>query len=214
MLSLRRPLVAQEKFFTEHGQKVAYQKGQFLVTANEPSPWVFLIKDGYVQTCYTFRNGTKRLLSFFIPGMPFAQLGSFFAQDDGGLEYEAVGDVTAYRVTRDSFLQELQTNKAFCNDYLQSLLQNQMHLADRVLYQGEKDIYTRTVRWLLFMNKYYGDPAADSQDCWTIAVPLTQETAASFMYLTRESASTAFRTLTKKGLITTDKKNHYHPRRH
>lgn len=206
MFTLFNPLEAQRAFFETHGQIVQFQKGHYIVTATNPSPWVFMIKEGHALSYSTFKDGTDRILSFIPPGMPFAQLGSFFSTDSSGLEYRSVGKSTIYRVPRELFIKELSKNKAFKDDYIQSLLRNQMHLVDRILYQGEKDIYTRTIRWILFMNKYYG-AANDSEGAsWTIAVPLTQEIAGNFMYITRESVSGSFRKLTKQGLITTRKK--------
>lgn len=205
MLDLKVPLQEQIDFFTRHGELINFRKDQFLVTADEPSKWMFLIKEGYVKTCYTLPDGNVRILGYFTPGVPFAQLGSFFGMDSA-LEYQASVNTLAYRVPQELFFKELKTNKDFSDDYIQYLLRAQMHLADRIVYQGEKNVYKRTVRWLLFMNKYYGAANDKKKKSWTIEVPLTQETAANFMYLTRESASKAFRELSKKKLITTKKK--------
>lgn len=194
-------------FFTKYGQKVTYKKGQYYVMPSDDSPWVFFLINGLVKISFTFSDGNDRLIGFFLPGMTFAQSGSFFQDEGGGgLEYCSVGTSTAYRISRQVFLDQLKKDPAFSQDYVQALLRNQIYLVDRIVYQGEKGIYPRTLRWLLFMAKFYGHTTDPKKDTCTIAVPLTQETAANFMHVTRESASFAFRKLTAKKLISVKKK--------
>lgn len=193
-------------FFTKHGQKVTYKKGQYYIMPSDDSPWVFFLVEGLVKISFTFSDGNDRLIGFFLPGMTFAQSGSFFQDEGGGLEYCSVGTSTAYRLPWQVFLDQLEKDRAFSQDYVRALLRNQIYLVERIVYQGEKGIYPRTVRWLLFMAKFYGHSTDENKDTCTIAVPLTQETAANFMHVTRESASFAFRKLTSQKLISVKKK--------
>lgn len=200
-----KPLNSHRTFFMTHGQKVSYKKGQYYVVPSDDSPWVYFLTDGLVKISFAFRDGTDRLIGYFMPGMTFAQSGSFFNDEGGGLEYCSVASSTAYRLPREVFLKQLAKDAAFNEDYVQGLLRNQIYLVDRIVYQGEKGIYARTIRWILFMAKFYGRPNSKKDSC-TISIPLTQETAANFMHITRESASTTFGKLTNKGLITVNKK--------
>ncbi|MCA9329682.1 Crp/Fnr family transcriptional regulator, partial [Candidatus Saccharibacteria bacterium] len=187
MFNLLSPLKTQIEFFEKHGQSIIYKKGHYIVSADNPSPWVYMLKEGHALSYSTFSDGTDRILSFIPPGMPFAQLGSFFNIDSSGLEYRSVDKSIVLRIPNELFLKQLSIDKSFQADYMQSLLRNQMHLVDRILYQGEKDIYARTIRWIIFMNKYYG--VQNNDNSWMIGVPLTQEIAGNFMYITRESVN-------------------------
>lgn len=192
-----------ESFFKKHGELVTFKKGQYLVMASEPSKWVYFLIDGCVLVSFTFDDGVDRLIGYFLPGMTFAQSGSFFNDDGGGLEYCACQTSKVLRVDRKDFLRQLSSDRDFNNDYVDSILRNQIFLIERIVYQGEKGIHNKCIRWLLFMAKYYGVTSGKSV---TLIVPVTQETAANFMHATRESASAALGKLKKAGLVTSNKK--------
>lgn len=111
---------------------------------------------------------------------------------------------TGYTLPQEEFQQQLRANTDFAMDYINRLSLNQIYQIDRIVYQGEKGIRTKCIKWILFMSRYYGEPIAKNQ-C-RIYVPLTQDIAANFLHATRESVSSIMRKLTKKGLITSKNK--------
>jgi CRP-like cAMP-binding protein len=134
-----------------------------------------------------------------MPGMTFAQSGSFFSlSPNEGLEYKACSNSKVLRLPREVFLSALKTNRELCDDYISALLRNQVYLIERIVYQAEKGVYAKSIRWLLFMAKFYGE---QKDDCAQLRVPITQEIAANFMHITRESAASALGKLKKKQLI-------------
>lgn len=203
MSSFFKYLKHHETYFAKHGQKVTYKKGHYIVLPTEQNNYVYFLVEGYVGVSFTFADGVDRLIGYFIPGMTFAQSGSFFNDDGGGLEYYATSKTTVYRLRKEDFFKTVETNALFNKDYIELILRNQIFLIDRIIYQGEKGIHAKCIRWLLFMIKYYGQKKGAA--C-TLMVPTTQETVANFLHITRESASAALAELKKKGLITVDKK--------
>jgi CRP-like cAMP-binding protein len=175
-----------EKLFQVKGLPVTYKKRQTLVRSDEPSQWVFFLHSGLVKVIYSLSDGTERLIGYFIPGMVFAQLGSFFEDSSSGMEYEAATDLQVFRLPRTDFLEHLKTDATMSQEYIQAILRNQIFLIERLEYQGEKGIRSKYRKWLLFMAKYYGDHV--DKGC-TITVPLTQEIIASFLLATRESVN-------------------------
>ena len=184
-------------YFTENGELVSYEKGQHLVWKNDESAWVFFLVKGLVRASFSFSDDTHRILGYFVPGTVFAQSGSFI-NDPGVLSYLAEGPVTVLRVRRATFLKQLQSDIMLANEYLNITLRNQLVLVDRIVYQGEKGLRAKTVRWLLFMAKYYGTSSGNTCD---ITVPLTQETIANFLHATRESMNIELRNLEKESLV-------------
>jgi CRP-like cAMP-binding protein len=193
-----------EAYFLKHGQKVTFTKGHQIVRPDEPNPWVYFLIEGLVKISFGLDDGTERILGYFIPGMVFAKSGSFYKLHDGGLEYTATSNIITYRISQEEFQQQLRANTDFAMDYINRLSLNQIYQIDRIVYQGEKGISTKCIKWILFMSKYYGEPIAKNQ-C-RIYVPLTQDIAANFLHATRESVSSIMRKLTKKGLITSKNK--------
>lgn len=199
MASAFQFLHSHQSFFRSEGEKVVYTKGQHIVQKEESSEWVYFLDKGLVKVAFSYTNGLERLLGYFLPGMTFAQLGSFFNEPSSGLEYEALGSAHVYRVPREEFFKELSQNEQFNKDYLNATLMNQMFLIERIAYQGEKGIKTKCIKWLLFMGKYYCDNGSNS--CH-IMVPITHDIIANFLHATRESIHKAINELQREGYIT------------
>lgn len=187
-----------ENCFFEHGELVEYKKGQHIVWHKDKSEWVFFSQEGLVRVSFILPDDTSRIIGYFTPGMVFAQSGSFWGKNDGMLSYIAEIPTKAYRMKRKTFLKCLQENPAGMQEYLNMTLRNQIFLIDRVVYQGEKGLLAKCVRWLLFMAKYYGKTKRNKCD---LIVPLTQETVANFLGTTRESINVTLRGLESDGYI-------------
>jgi CRP-like cAMP-binding protein len=193
---------AHADYFKAHGQAVRFKKGHYIVTPMEESPWVYFLSEGVVNASFAFTSGAERLIGFFLPGMSFAKSGSFFQDSGGDLEYIACSNVTLYRIAASEFFEQLQTNSAFNQEYLTWVLKTQILLIERVVYQGETTIYRKYLRWLLFMAKYYG--TGDEQV--EIQIPLTHDTVANFLHMTRESINRVTNRVISEGLISVEKK--------
>lgn len=193
-----------QQYFKKYGQLVSYKRGQYLVWAADENPCVFHLSSGSVRVAFGFNDGDDRILGFFVPGMTFAQSGSFFNDDGGRLEYIAHDEVKAYRISREDFLRQVSSDQEFANDYVNALSRNQVFLIERIIYQAERGIKRKYLRWLLFMAKYYG--RKNGQTCF-ITIPLTQSAIANFLNATRESVNTITNALIDEGFISIEKKH-------
>lgn len=187
-----------EYFFLEHGERVKYEKTQHLVWSKDDCDWIFFLEKGLVEVSFSLPDDTHRILGYFVPGAVFAKSGSFINNPDGALSYKANTDVTVLRMKYKKFRSHLSKHPALMEEYMNMTLRNQIFLIDRVVYQGEKGLYLKCARWLLFMAKYYGKKNGRGVD---IYVPIKQETAADFLHTTRESTNVVLRRLEKEGFI-------------
>lgn len=188
-----------EDCFFEHGELVEYEKGQHIVWKKDKCEWVFFSQEGLVRVSFTLPDNSSRIIGYFPPGMVFAQSGSFWGQHDGTLSYTAELQTKVYRIKRQTFLKYLKDNPDTMQEYLNMTLRNQIFLVDRIVYQGEKGLYAKCVRWLLFMAKYYGNQKGVGCE---ITVPLTQDTTANFLHATRESVNVVLKQLEREKHIT------------
>jgi len=193
-----------EAYFRAHGTKIVYKKGQYIVTPHDDSPWVHFLAEGYVNASFGSYDGTERLLGFFLPGMSFAKIGSFFQRDDGNLQYCAVSPVTVYRIRQEDFLGQLTKDSAFNAEYTNWLLKVQILLIERIVFLAQPTMRQRVLHWLVFMKKYYGEASTDTT-C-RIAIPLTQDIIGSFLHTTRESVGIILRDLQRDKIISIDNK--------
>lgn len=193
-----------EDCFFEYGELVEYDKGQHIVWRNDKSEWVFFSQEGLVRVSFTLLDKSSRIIGYFPPGMVFAQSGSFWGEHDGTLSYTAELPTKIYRMKRQVFLKCLKDSPETMQEYLNMTLRNQIYLIDRVVYQGEKGLYAKCVRWLLFMAKYYGKSKGVACE---ITVPLTQDTAANFLHATRESVNVVLKQLEREKHIVLSSKH-------
>lgn len=202
-MSFFQYLDVHAKYFKNHGQKITYPKDSFLVSIHDQSPWVFFLDSGTVQIIFGISSGTDRLIGYFIPGMTFAQSGSFYGNSSEALEYKAITPVTVYRILRQDFFQRLTNNSQFYMEYQDAILRNQIYLIDRIVYQGEQSIEKKFIRWIFFMIKYY---SSESSNQYKIFVPLTQDDIANFLHVTRASINKLITHHKKAGLLSVKKK--------
>lgn len=199
MSSIFRYSKTHEDFFSKHGEKITYKKGHLLIDRVTRSTYVYFLISGIIKSTFTSNDGTERLLGFFLPGTTFAQSGSFFDKPTEGIEYEVVEKCEVYRLKNQVFFNKLNNDNEFAIDYLQTVARNNLFLIERIVYQGEKDIRTKFIKWLIFMAKFYGQPV--DSNLLTISVPMTQNTIANFLHSTRESVNKIIIDMKKAGLI-------------
>lgn len=193
-----------EDFFVENGEKILYEKNQHLVRKEDECQYVFFLLKGFVRASIYVQDDANRIIGYFVPGAIFAQSGSFIKQHNEEIFYTAESPTTIIRLKYSFFLSEVKKDSAMMFEFLNMTLRNQILLIDRIAYQGEKGLYRKCVKWLLFMNKYYGEEKDLGS---TILVPLTQDTIANFLHATRESVNTLIQKLIDEKHIVISKKH-------
>jgi len=192
-----------ENFFEDHGDELIYKKGEPIAWAKDKSEWVYFLVKGYARFCFSPPNGTGRTIAFAAPGFVFAQVGSFFNENDGQTSFFAATDALVYRVPRKLFLSAIADDRDMGIAYRELLSRYQILFVERIVYSGESGLYMKCLRWLMFMHKHYGEK---NGKYFTIPIPLTQETIADFLHTTRESVNVILKELKKKKLIAIEKK--------
>lgn len=190
-------------FFKKYGEPITFAKGDYVVSSSADHPWVYFLNEGLVKIAFQHNDGAKQILGFFVPGLVFAQTGSFLGDRTERLVYQASQTVSALRLPRQQFLHQIRNNKLMNIEYLSTLSRNQVYLVERIGFVGEKTVHDKLIAWLKFMVRFYGE---SSQEGVQIPIPLTQEDIASFLCITRESANNALRPLLRSGDVIHRKK--------
>lgn len=193
----------QESFFRDVGEKITIKEAYPLVWSHDDIPWVFFLESGLVKACIHAHDNSDSILGYFVPGATFAQSGSFFSTRTMKITYETITPCEIYRVKPEVFWEKINTDIEFSNDYLKTVLRNNLLLIDRIAYQNEKVLKQKIVMWLRFMYKYYG---IENENGHVIEIALTQETIAEFLHCSRESVSTTLKELSNQGIISVEKK--------
>lgn len=186
-------------YFINHGSKTVFKKGQLLIRREDNSPWMYYIESGVVKLNFTNPEGETRTLGFNTPNMVSYQNNKFRTLPEFELEYEAISEVVARRVSREDFEAELNKNPALLKDWSARIMARGELLLERILYSGERNPRRRIVAWLRAVCHYYGQPQPDGSI--VVTMPLTQEVIASFVGLSRESTNRVISELKTLGLL-------------
>lgn len=192
----------QASFFKKNGQLIKLKKNRYLVNSLQMSQWVYFLESGIVQAEFTLTNGTERLIGYFLPGMTFAQSGSFYDLSVGCLEYKTKTDAVLYQLPKDIFLKSITKNSKLNAEYIDLLLHNQIYLIDRIVYQGAIDLEDKFLNWIIFMVKFYGE---QKEQGFEIIVPLNHNDIANMLHTTRVSINKLINKYKKVNIIQNNK---------
>lgn len=190
-------------FFHEVGHKAHYSKHQLLTRSDEPCPWAFFLEEGLVKVAFSSGEYDQRILGYFLPGMAFAQSGVLLGRLTRRLTYEAVDDVTVYRVDAQQFADQLDTDPAFMRDFLRRSQENQLFMIERLIFASEKDLRRRIAQWLCAMVHFY---SVETKNGHEIMIPMTQTIIGEFTNATRESVSKIMRDYINQGYLSVNQK--------
>ena len=193
-----------QAYFKAHGQVHHYKKGQIFTHRQEVSRDVYFLESGYVKVGFSTKDATERVLSIVLPGMTFAQVGSFYAMPQTELEFEAYSDIVIYRIPRDRFLIDLTHDQQLFYDWYRRTAENQLFWIELLTCCAERKPRDRILSWLTCMVRYFSITTGGKA---TIEMPLSQETIAAMTMLTRESTNKVIHELKRLGIITVKDKH-------
>lgn len=191
-------------FFEANGEMLQLPKGRIASWSHDKQSWAYFLSSGCIKTYSSYTDGSDKVLGYLQPGSTFSQASTAF--DHGGrgeMEFFALQDCIIYRVRVEEFWGNLQTDKAFSNDFLMMQLRDEMMMVDHIIFLGEHDLEQRFARWLFMMAKFYSD-MVDNQV--VITIPQTQSEIAAWLGLSRETTGKIVRKFISLGVITLKQK--------
>lgn len=194
-LSLTQPITP---FFERFGTKIIYKPNQSFDRPEDSMQGVYLMIAGQALIYTVKSDGISQIIGMYEEGAVFARPGGLINQPQIYQHLEALTNCVVYRMPLDVFQTIYTTNKEFLGIYIKQIALMNMYIVERVITLGENDALKRIVRWLLFMEKYYGDTKGNQS---TLRISLTQEQIASFTSLTRESVNKYLQLLKRKKQI-------------
>lgn len=172
----------KEKFL-ETGTCLHYKKGHLINRPEDDAQGVYYIDKGQVMIYFADENGDESIVGFFQEGSVFFKAGSLLKMEPLTMYFDALTEVTIYRIPLDYFMEKVLDNKDRTLDYIKQISLNNLFLSERLRYQCYKDSFMRFFHWLIFMNKYYGKENGNTSK---IEVILNYEIIANMVLVTRE----------------------------
>lgn len=186
--------------FFATGRLLRFAKKELIVCAGQEPAGVYLIVKGYVKVYSISDSGEENTHIIYGPNEIFPIL---WALRDvyRDIYCEALGPVTAWRVTREALLAFAQRDVATTFGLLNTLAEQFAAFAFRMDNLGYRQIGERLVYRLVFLASRFGMTAGEMI---IIDAPITHQLLGSTINLSRESVSREFKKLENEGLVTKD----------
>lgn len=174
-----------------------YDKGEVILRTDQPPPGVFCIKEGYVKVYAITDEGDEHLHIIYGPGMIFPIIWAI----TGRLRqvfYEAMDDVTVYRIDRMRFLEFLERDAEATAAVLHWTIDTFNVYADQVDNLEYTRSYSRIIYRLLKLAERFGKPLEKGT---VIQAPVRHHDIANSANCSRETVSREMEGLEEKGLV-------------
>ena len=186
-----------QTFFEQHGTRLTYKKGEFIIRPGETPQGVFYIAAGLVKSYDITKYGEENLLvirhAHELLGMTWTLTG-----DDRQIIYAALTPTTVLLVSHDDFAGLLQSEPEVTMHLLRMLAEMYRVNSERILNLEYRTVRERLMSFLLSTMARFGTTTADGV---LLDVPLKHQDIASSISATRETTGRELAMLERKGLI-------------
>jgi len=187
---------ALESLF-ESGTRVNYSKGETIIRPEDVPRGVFLITEGYVKSYDITKYGEENLLVIRKAGQLFPILWTM-TNERTAVFYQAMSDVTMYRLDKEKCLERLDSDPDFVRAILKQVLTMYEIHSQRVLNLEYRTAPERIAYRIIILADRFGAKTADGIE---IQAPIRHQDIAESVNCSRETASRELAKLVKRGLI-------------
>ncbi|MEK9195783.1 MAG: Crp/Fnr family transcriptional regulator [Patescibacteria group bacterium] len=182
-----------------------FQKGQMLYFLGEIPKNSFYINEGYIKVYAVSEDGSEQIVRFCGPG-EFLALGWLFGYSSViRFYYQALTDCSAEVIFKEEFEKEEQNPELLRSILDQLNIVANLGLVRNMALQQIK-ARQKIIYFLYFLSLRYGKEIGNS--LYAIKIPMTHQTIAENLGLTRETVSTEMSKLKKESLIVVRQKKY------
>lgn len=186
---------------------VKFSKGEIILHQDEIPRCVYSVKSGVVEETNITSCGCSQSISFEIIGDIFPKDWAFHKTDRTLFYYNAYTDCELYVINRDDFLTQLVYNIEFTNKMLKRMASTLIGARLQIDSLEKPNANLKLMYMFRYFCLMYGHDLKPNQV--ELLVPLTQQTIADHIGLTRETASIELNRLKARGIIISCKQKIY-----
>ena len=179
------------------GTKLSYKKGEYIIRPGEAPTSVFYIESGLVKAYDISKYGEENLLIIRKNHEVFPLIWAITGLERS-IIYQAMNDVTVWRISRDDYLKELHTDPNLLPPLIDMVTEMYRIHSERIINLEYRTVRERVVSFLLTMAKRFGRVTDDGV---LIDAPLRHHDIASSVNASRETTSRELGRLEREGLI-------------
>lgn len=196
MLATTQQVEAFIKLFHQ-GNRLTYQKGEYIIRAGEVLSSVFYIEEGLVKAFNISKYGEENLLIIRRNHEIFPLIWALTGQEREVI-YQALDTVIVWRIGREEFLTFLHEHSELLPPLLDMVTEMYRIHSERLLNLEYRTVRERLISFLLTMSNRFGKVTPEGL---LVDVPLRHQDIASSINASRETTSRELAILERKGLI-------------
>lgn len=183
--------------FFQKGKLMHFKKREILIRPDDFPSGVFYIEKGHVKVYSITEDGEEKLHIIYKPDEIFPLIWALRSIQKEAY-YEALEDLTVYRISQKDFLDFISSNPGAAFELADRLAAAFDVFIDRVDNLEITKSYPRLVARLIFLAERFG---IKEDNGILINAPIAHKDIANSIAMTRETASRELAILEKKGLI-------------
>jgi CRP/FNR family transcriptional regulator len=184
------------RLFTQ-GQKLTFNKNELILSDLIEADGVYFIEKGVIKVYSINKNGDEYINVLWGSGDIFPFTWGYLGRSTR-LFYEALDEVSAWRINRSKFLKFIYTDIKLSNIMAKQMARQYSVLVNRIDNLEYKTASDRVAYCLLYLAERFG---SISDDGVFINAPLTHDTLASSLKLARESFSRELEKLASENIV-------------
>lgn len=181
----------------QRGTKLTYSKGEFIIRPGEAPSSVYYIEKGLVKAFDISKYGEENLLIIRKTGEIFPLIWAITGQERH-IIYQAMDNVTIWRISRDDYLKELHSNTKLLPPLLDMVVEMYRIHSERIINLEYRTVRERVISFLITMSQRFGETTKEGT---VIRVPLRHQDIASSVNSSRETTSREISRLERDGHI-------------
>jgi CRP-like cAMP-binding protein len=186
------------------GQPLFFSKREVILGNEEVPDGVYFLGSGYIKEYSINDEGSQLLNIIYGPGEVFPFVWAYLGVDIKSIFYEAITDVTVWRIATVWFKKYRETDIEVSNALAVQLGLQYRNLKSRINNLEYNKASQRVAYRLLALAKRFGEKTRNGI---MIDPQLTHEALASTINLSRESFSREIEKLAERGVINSDNRH-------
>lgn len=179
------------------GKLSQYKKGEIIIDPNEKSTDVYYIEEGYVKAYLLTEDGDNHLHVIYRPKKIFPLRGAILDMP-GNSFYEAITDVTVRSISKDLFINTLESNHSLAMIVLRKTTALFDDYVTKVSNLQFTDTHSRLISMLIYFAERFSE---EDGDTIIVTVPLTHQDLANLCNMSRETVSRIMKSLEEKSIL-------------
>lgn len=185
------------ELFAKHGKLICYHKGQIIIRPEDFPQGVYFISKGNIRIYNTHEDGSENLIIIYNKGAIFPIIWAILNIHKDSY-YEAMDEVELYRVETGKFIEYIKSNTEIAYGLVEKVTHMLNHSTDRLSNFGIAKVYPRLVMGLLIFADRFGSKTGKKI---IIDIPVSHKDIASYLGMSRETASRDLSLLIKRKII-------------